>query len=214
MAQSRYLFSQKLSDYQIEKIIRAYTADVTATDTVILASSTRRSSRAANTVFRIYELLRTRLVEVGYYPDPMAYAEYWSSSPDLELSLHSSSAWTRLTKRLDELRGIDGRTAPHHVAESIFRANNPNLTPEAFFDDIKLIVKTTGPLNRTPVDVDVCRLQLRVRATQRDMHSIRGNPIVAPEARQKILAGFEAIIADYQKRIRAMKRKRRAGLGQ
>jgi hypothetical protein len=70
---SRYLVGQRLSDYQIEKVIRAYAEGLTGSET--LRTLPERGGRAPNTVFKLYALIRRRMTEIRYYPNPEHYRQ-------------------------------------------------------------------------------------------------------------------------------------------
>lgn len=149
----RYLFGQKLSDYQIEKLIDAYASGMDAKE-VAKSPGTGGHGRDPNTATRIFALLRKRLMEIGFYIDPRIYLEPREDDGyDLTANSHNlpidAETWALL------LRGYKGEAVLHRVAEILYLAKNQHVTAGALARDIKLAIKCTGPLNRPPQNLDI-----------------------------------------------------------
>lgn len=203
---ARYLFGQKLSNYQIERILHAYAEGVTATEVVRTAAG-KRGARATNTVHKLYELVRKRLLEIGYYPDADRYFAYWRDESDGKPPLVFSEAFQRIRDQSVRFRGATERTAEYLWAEVIFRAENPTITPGALFRDIKLAVKVTGPLNLPPVNLDMWHERLQLARVQQGLSLVRRHQPRTKTPRAELFAPFEKAIAETNRSIR---RKRRA----
>ncbi|MGB3503427.1 MAG: hypothetical protein WBA44_17525 [Mesorhizobium sp.] len=207
MTQSRYLISQKLSDFQIEQILRRYAEGIAASEAIKADTGNKRRMRAANTVFDIYALVRKRLTEIGYYPDPERYSAYWKSEQDLARSFAFSGAAARIAERVGSLRGATEETLRHHVAEIIFRSEQPEMSADVLFADIKLAIKVTGPLNRPPDNLDLWHERLYLLKLQRHMSWLRRKKSPDIELRRTLMASFEKLIAE---RTRELRKKTRA----
>ena len=144
MSKGRYLVGQKLSDYQIEKIIRAYAAGVLAND-LVAESRRSRSPRSPNTIFEIYHLVRSRLFEVGLYPRIEDFRDAMED-PEYSVIFPYTDKARRLAEMENRIQGVTQRTVPAHFGEWLYRAKNPDITPDGFFLDIKRIIKLTGHL--------------------------------------------------------------------
>jgi hypothetical protein len=203
-ARGRYLVGQKLSDYQIEKIVRAYAAGIPASD-VIAAQEGTKSARAPNTIFSLYDLLRARLLEIGFYPDPQGFVDALRD-PEYARGFAFSAMAKRLDAQGDRLQGVPDRTLPAHLAEILFRASNPGVTAERLFADIKLAIKITGPLNSPPQSQEVWSELNYVFVIQRQVDNLRRTKTAHPEGHRDIIAGLEGLIAGAMVRLNRAKR--------
>lgn len=203
-SRGRYLVGQKLSDYQIEKIIRAYAAGTPASE-VVAAQEVGRSGRAPNTIFNLYDLLRTRLLEIGFYPNPASLIEALGD-PEYARGFAFSAMAKRLGAQSGRLQGVPDRTLNAHLAEMLFRARNPGVTAERLFVDIKLAIKVTGPLNTPPQSPEVWDALNHVLATQRMVDGLRKIRTSHPEGHRDIIAGLEAVIDEGMTRLNRAKR--------
>lgn len=203
MGKGRYLVGQKLSDYQIEKIIRAYAAGVLAND-LIAESRQSRSPRSPNTIFEIYHLVRSRLYEIGLYPKIEDFQAAMEDSEYAVIFPYTDQA-LRLAEMDNRLQGVTQRTVAAHFGEALYRAKNPNLTADGFFLDIKRIIKLTGPLNQ-PLRNRAAGLELTYILTlERQMERLRGMKLVGVLHKDAI-AGLEGLIADAERRLKRAKR--------
>lgn len=198
--------SQKLSNYQFEKILLAFAEGRLAKDV---------KDRAPRTISYIFNLLRKRLVDVGYYQP-----NGWSGP--LEFDEHGPSRIhpidERYKKQAPRLRGSRDYNRPALLADMYFRAENPDLTPLEILQDVKLIVKVTGPINRPPANLDLWRKHHAIIVYKRGMLTLRrmafsknDNP---QEKRRRFkfhqeqIAGYQEMIEITLAEIRAMRRKR------
>lgn len=201
---SRYLVGQKLSDYQIEQIIRSYAQGIQASE-LIRQQEGRRSARAANTIFQLYELIRERLFAIGFYPDPRDFLEAMGDSEYAD-GFVFSAAGAALAKQSDRLQGVTQRTLPGHLGEMLFRARNPNLTPEAFFRDIKRAIKWTGPLNQPPQNPEVWSELNYIAEMQRQIDCLRRITPLKSDDHRDAIAGLEGLIEAATVRLRKARR--------
>jgi hypothetical protein len=203
----RYLVGQKLSDYQFEKLIRAFAYGEQASR-VYEASQRRKGGRAANTIFRAYELIRSRLVEIGYFPEP---ADYWRDMQrgDARYQFPFSETAARIAAQEERLRGASRHSARLVLAEMIFRAENPKINPEALFLEIRMALRTTGPLNRPPSNVDIWLERLRINSYRRAIDEHRA--MRRPDIFDPLIASNERLIKDAEREIRRKLRKRYRG---
>jgi hypothetical protein len=148
----RYLVGQKLSDYQFEKLIEAYATGVCAS-TAAAEPKSGGYGRNPNTTTRIFALIRKRLMEIAFYIDPRIYLGRWEDEDFSRTNMAGDSVavdqWAAL------LKGGSDETVLHRAAEVLYRARNPTVTPGALARDIKLALRTTGPLNRPPENLEV-----------------------------------------------------------
>lgn len=197
----KYLASQKLSNFQIETIIKEYARGLSATTVLERSARSPGRSRSANTVFEIFALLRARLTEIGYYPSPEEYIRYWKLDP--EARLHSGNAINRaIVEQAARLRGMAETTVRDHTAELIFRANHPGIHPDTLFREIRTAIKITGPLNRPPVNLDMWRSRSYIITLNRQIAELRARMDVNPEGHKKIIAQLELVIAEEARRYR------------
>lgn len=149
---SIYLASGKISDYQVEKLIRHFAAGNSAAD------AHRRMSLSYVTVRRIYEMIRRRLIAAGLFATEerhlsFALAEDNEDAHDADLAA--------IRRAVGRRRGASARTKPDHIAELLFRQEDDRIVPKRTPDaharageqlsrDIMRIIRKTGPLNRAP----------------------------------------------------------------
>jgi len=202
----RYLFSQKLSNFQIERILRAYAKGQEAAE--FLAQ--QRSARAPNTVYKVYELVRKRLWEVGYYPDPERYFAFWNDKAEGKPDFAFSEAWYRIRMQNYRFRGASDRTSTYLMAEIIFRAERPDFPAAALFTDIKRLVRLTGPLNRPPDNVEIARDAVLVSTLQRGLKTARQINAIVPTPSPNLATHTERLIASLQRKIRARRAAKQA----
>lgn len=200
----RYLIGQKLSDYQVEKIIRAYASGVLASD-LVAEQARSRSARAPNTIYEIYHLVRARLFEIGFYPK---FDNLLEAMTDTEYAdgFAFSAAASRLGDQANRLQGVNERMLPAHLGELLFRAQNPDLTPEGFFAAIKRIIKLTGPLNRPPQNRRACMELIYILAIQRQIEGMRRMRVSNEEGHRELIKGLEQLIVSAEKRLTQAKR--------
>lgn len=203
----RYLVGQKLSDYKFEKLIRAFAHGELPSD-VAKENRRRKGGRAPNTVFGVYELIRSRLVEIGYFPEPAAY---WRSmqQDDARHQFPFSETALRLVRQADRLRGTTMETARLTLAELIFRAENPRLQPEALYLEIRTALRMTGPLNRPPRNMDLWDERHRIDMLRRSMAEHRARN--KPEIYDPLIASEERLIVQAEQELqRKMRQRQRA----
>lgn len=201
----RYMVGQKLSDYQFENILRAF-ANGTQASAVVAASRGRKGSRAPNTVSEIYLLVRKRLMEIGYFPDPI---EYWRemNSEEARHYFPFSDAAQRIADQEDRLRGTTEETAIFHLSEIIFRAENPELRPEAIYREIRDALRTTGPLNRPPRNLEIWARKQEIAFCRREIDRLRA--LKRREINGELIQSIARLLAGAEARLRKMQRDRR-----
>ncbi|WP_431284497.1 hypothetical protein ACQW02_06740 [Humitalea sp. 24SJ18S-53] len=171
--QARYLVGQKLSDYQMEKLIQAYAESIVGKKTTA-KDAAERVGYSKNTAATIFQLLRKRLTEIRYFPAPEDFMEFLAEADKNFPSYFFDPTMTRLASRLAPgIRGVPPESHRHMVAEAIFSAQNPDLTSEALVSAIKLAVKITGPLNRPPQNVAVWNERRYILAMQAAIDKLR-----------------------------------------
>lgn len=208
----RYLVGQQLSDYQFEKILRSFAYGVSAKEALAQLSKGGRPTRAPNTVYRLYELTRKRLLEIGYFPDPAAYAEWTNSTVELRGTFPYSETADRIERQRDKLRGATDESVRFQLAEMIFRAENPTLAPDAIYNEIRTALRMTGPLNRKPRDADLWHERHYINVCQRHIGKLRSLRHVSRDRHRSLIEGYEVLIADAQKRLRKKLRDRSAAV--
>lgn len=208
-SRARYLASQKLSDYQIEKIIYGFAKGVSATD-LLKATGKEKVTQSANTVFDIYDMLRQRLFDIGVFRHP---DHFFDDLNDPEFARHYAFSETarELGGQMHRLNGMSERTTMAHIAEALFRAQHPYLTPDAFFRDIKLAIKMTGPLNRPPEASEVWAELSYIMTYQRMIDRTRNHKSLSGAAARELVAGLERIIEAAMIRLRRAKRQPQKG---
>lgn len=150
---SRLLASPKVSDYQVEKIVRLFAAGESA------AAAHRQMALSYVSVRRLYELIRRRMIEVGLFA-PEENAVSFALAEDDEDAHDDDLAAIR--PALGQRRGVRARTKPDHIAELLFRLGDDRLLPKStpadrarahaqLHADMMRIIRLTGPLNR-PAD--------------------------------------------------------------
>ncbi len=200
------MVGQKLSDYQMQKILLAFAEGKLAKEV---------KDRSPRTVGYIFNLLRKRLVDVGYYKPnvwtgPLEFDEKGPSR------IHPIDE--RYKKQAPRLRGSRDYNRPALLADMYFRAKNPELTPLEILRDVKLIVKVTGPINRPPTNIDLWHKHHAIMAYKRSMLRLRRMAFSKderPEEKRRRFKFREEQIAAYQEmieitlaEIRAMRRKK------
>jgi hypothetical protein len=200
----RYLVGQKLSDYQVEKIIRAYAEGILASD-FVAEQARSRSPRAPNTIYEIYHLVRSRLFEIGFYPK---FDDVLEAMRDTEYAdgFVFSAAARRLGDQANRLQGVNERMLPAHLGEILFRAKNPDLTPEGYFLDIKRVIKLTGPLNRPPQNRRASMELIYILTVQRQIEGMRRMRVSNEEGHRELIKGLEGLIVSAEKRLTQAKR--------
>lgn len=206
--QGRYMVSQKLSDYQIEKILRSFAKGLTAKEALERLASRGKPSRASGTVYNIYDLTRKRLLEIGFFPDPADYAQWINSTPELQANFPFSKTAQRIADQSDRLRGASDESVRYHVAEMIFRAENTAMTPDTLYHEIRTALRLTGPLNRPPRDVILWHERHYINVCQRAIVELRAMRNSSRDGHRSLIAGYEVLIADAKKRLRKRLRDR------
>lgn len=201
----RYLVGQKLSDYQIEKIIRAYAAGVLASE-YVAEQARLRSPRAPNTIFDIYDLVRSRLFEIGLFPKVDSHLEALGDTEYADGFAFSATA-RHLENMSNRLQGVTPRGFPAHVSEMLFRAQNPNIPPEGFFRTIKRIIKLTGPLNRPPRNRSASMELIYIFIIQRQLDGMRRMRVSNDKGHRELIKGLEELITSAEQRLRRAKRR-------
>lgn len=178
---SRLLAWPKLSDYQVEKIVRLFAAGESA------AAAHRQTTISYVSVRRLYELIRRRLIEVGLFA-PEGKALSFALAEDDEDAHDDDLA--AIQPALGRRRGATARTKPDHIAELLFRQVDDRLVPKPtpahraraqaqLQADIMRIIRLTGPLNRPPeaAGLDRARIYVLERFTDLQMQVFfRGLP--------------------------------------
>lgn len=206
----RYLVGQKLSDYQIEKILRSFAHGIPAKQFLEESEDGGRQTRAPNTVYRIYDLARKRLHEIGYFPDPTNFMEWTNSTTELRANYPYSKTARRIDAQSERLQGASEESAYYQIAEMIFRAENAALKPDAIYHEIRTAFRMTGPLNRPPRDVDLWHERHYVNVCQRHIDQLRAMSHVSRDGHRSLIAGYEVLIEDAHKRLRKKLRERSA----
>lgn len=210
--QGRYLASQKLSDYQIEKILRSFAEGLSAKEALERLSSRGRPARAAGTVYNIYDLIRKRLLEIHFFPDPTDYAEWANSSVELRANFPFSKTAQRIGDQSERLRGASDESVRYHVAEMIFRAENHEMTSDALYHEIRTALRMTGPLNRPPRDADLWHERHYINVCQRQIVKLRAMRHVSRDSHRSLIAGYEVLIVEARKRLRKRLRDRTSSI--
>ncbi|MET3927527.1 hypothetical protein [Devosia sp. 2618] len=201
----RYLVGQRLSDYQIEKMIKAYAEGLTGSEA--LRALPKRGGRAPNTVFKLYALIRKRLTDIRYYPNPKEYLD-WLASSDARYTFASSRTLKELERLLPRLHGASEETAHDLFAEILFLAENPDQTPTALFNEIKLAVKITGPLNRDPENLDIWHHRAKGLMLMRSIRQMRGMMESNPDYHRKMIADYQVMLEKSEARLKKLMRER------
>ena len=204
-AQSRYMVGQKLSDYQFEKILRDFAYGVQASEALKRTPTTRRT-RAPNTVFRIYDLVRRRLLEIGYFPEPVEFFKWTQSSSEIADGFTFSKTAQNL--EVERLRGVSDESARFHLAEIIFRADNADRSPAAIYIEILAAIRLTGPLNRPPRNLDLWEERSAINLYQRQIDRLRRMPHHPHADHRELIDRYQVMIAKVQRRLRKKIRER------
>jgi hypothetical protein len=99
-----------------------------------------------------------------------------------------------LERLLPKLQGASEDTAHDQLAEVFFLAENPDQTPTALFNDIKLAVKITGPLNRDPVNLDIWHHRAEALMLMRFIRKLRGMMDFNPEYNRKMISDYQVLL--------------------
>ncbi len=169
----RYLHSQKLSNYMIERVLMAFVSGESATS---FSASPAAKGISRNTIFKLYDLTRRRLLDIGYFEEPKDYYQFWMEDEERKSQFGVSEHAHKIAEHASKVDGASATSARYVLAEAIFRAENSDLPAAAFLQDIKLIVKLTGPLNRPPVNVPLWRERARLIELDREIGSLRRDP--------------------------------------
>lgn len=205
-SKGRYLVGQKMTNQEIEAIINRFAHGVQAKYAVAVLAAARGKAFAPNTVFRIYDLLRRRLLEVHFFPDPAIFAESIESS--IELRAGFSTSRTAQLLDTDRLRGASDESGKYHLAEIIFRAQYPELPPEIFYKQILTLIRMSGPLNRPARYTDELEHRIYVWYCQRFITQLRQDTRVPAEHKRILIDGYEHMIAGSEIRLRQKQRMR------
>lgn len=210
--QARYLVGQKLSDYQMEKLVRAYAESVVGAKTTAKGAA-ERVGYSRNTAATIFQLLRKKLTEIGYFPTPEDFVQFLHEADKGFPTYFSGATMARLATKLKPgIRGVPPESHRHIFAEAIFSAQNPRLTSEALVSTIKLAVKITGPLNRPPQNIAVWNERRYIIAMQAAIDTLRRmKPGRVPLNHAGLIEGYERLIEDAERRLRVELRKSRKG---
>lgn len=204
-ARHRYLFAQKLSDYQIERVLAAYAGRITASD-FLAGNGDKALSR--NTVYSIYDLVRRRLLDIGYYTSPEEYWAFWMGDPERRSTFPFSNAAAYIDSQEERMRGTTAESARYVLAEIIFAAENPTFTAAAFLQDIKLAVRITGFLNRPPQNIDIWHSRSFVNEVNRQINDLR--MAKHPAIRQRSAAHIASLERVRSQALASLRHKMRA----
>lgn len=205
---TRYLIGQRLSDYQIEKIIRAFTDGIVATDLAKSEEAKRLGRVSSKTIFRIYNLLRQRLLELGVFPDPSRYLEFWRNDETGAITFPFSETANEIGEMVHRLQGASDETMKAHVAEILFRAENRDLPSGAFFLLIQQAVKITSPLNQPAQNMDVWAEYASIFVYERNVRVLRKRMPSNPDAHRKMIDTYQEMIEERLQNIRRLMRAR------
>ncbi len=205
---TRYLAGQKLSDYQVEKVIRAFADGVLAADFASTEKQKRIGQISSKTIFRIYDLLRHRLLKLNIFPDPANYFEYWENDETGSLTFPFSQTARLIQDMTNRLQGASQDTIIAHAAEIIFRAENRDLPSGVFFTHIQQAIKVTGPINKPPQNIDVWGEYASIMVYERNIRSLRQKMSVNPDFHRMMISNYHRMIEDRLRTIRRMMRAR------
>lgn len=206
----RYLSSQKLSNYQIEKIIAAYALNALEGRGSVEAVALKLGY-SKTTVARIFALLRHRLAEIQFYPDPKAFWDFVRRTVREDPSFAFSDVLSRLESRIG--RGFPGAPADQlrfFLAEAIFCAENPELTPAAFLRDIKVAVRITGPLNIPPRRLPEWHNRQALQTISQQINDLRRKQRKLPELDEKQRVILERLIEERARKARTLRQLERS----
>ncbi|MBB5753792.1 hypothetical protein [Prosthecomicrobium pneumaticum] len=133
-----------VSAYQRNKIIDAFASGESA---LAAASGTRLPY---HTVRRLYELIRRRLIEIGYISSLEKHlSQAFADDEEDRLDRRIAALQPALKKR----RGVTERTRDEHIAELLYRQEEAwrvpaNVSPPDRSRDIRYILRMSGPLDR------------------------------------------------------------------
>ena len=140
-----------LSDHRVKRIIRCYAHEKTPREAMEICGISHV------TIYRLYGLIRQRLLHVGIYRthedvDLTAAVEedFFGSFPWDEFNAH-------MAHELGKHRGIRPENEAAYFGEALFRYRR-RYTPEQFNNLILLAVKLSGPLNLPPRPYNVVTL--------------------------------------------------------
>lgn len=213
-----------VSAYQRSKIIDSFALGESA---YAAASGTKLPY---HTVRRLYELIRRRLIDVGYISSldkhlSQAFAEDDEDSLDRRIA--------QLQPALKKRRGVTERTRDEHIAELLYRQEEASLVPgnEPPPDrtrDIRYILRMSGPLDR-PLSPFIRRkvsaflLQRKLDTVMADIEAAyaagldtfareMADAIPAPfkaSARKAVKAQMAAPISSFRRQMRLLRSSRR-----
>lgn len=152
MGKNRYLTQQKLPNKEFRALIRCFAHGLSA-DEAIRDNPVGKVDTTRPTAFKIYDMLRRRLCEVGYFPDVHETIQrFYTTEDDPQIEPHArrKSQALRAVSIVARTPGVNDETRSYHLAEVLFRICNRTLTGHELFVDIERIIKITGPLNKPP----------------------------------------------------------------
>ncbi len=205
---TRYLAGQKLSDYQVEKVIRAFADGVLAADLARSEKQKKIGPVSAKTIFRIYDLLRHRLLELGVFPAPARYLDFWRNDEVGSHTFPFSQTAQAIQDLSHRLRGASNENTLAHVAEIIFRAENRDLPSGAFFILIQQAIKVTGPLNTPPENLDVWAEYASIIVYEHNVRDLRRDMAANPVAHRMMIDNYQIMIEERLQTIRRIMRSR------
>lgn len=153
----RYLAQQKLSNDRFRRVIRCFAAGLTPSEARSTSESDKRVNVSTNAIYEIYDLLRRRLFEIRYFPDPdEAVPRLWSidEGPEVPTGSRSRTAVLRALYLLSRRRGVGRETMKYHLGELLYRVTNMRQTELELVHDIEKIIKITGKLNKPPRNIE------------------------------------------------------------
>lgn len=169
----RYLHSQKLPNQRIEAVLLGYACGI-PTNSIVRVLKEQGMPTATNTVAQIVTLMRQRLCEIDYFPNPGRFRDYLDTEEGRFWPLSSTAERLDGLLRLPHVR--TQQSDPSMLAEALFRAEHPFKTPEEMLYDFNLAVRITGPLNRPPINRDLWREHSAVIMHQDLIRSRRRDP--------------------------------------
>ncbi|MBI1290182.1 hypothetical protein GC173_02915 [bacterium] len=204
-----YLVGQKLSDYQFDKVLKAFAHGVPADIAVTAGSPVDPAPVSAKTAFQIYGLVRKRLVEIGFFEKPLDYLKGVQGDPDHHRAYIGSGVRDRIAAEVVKRRGLTEQNAEDHLAEAIFRVENMYVSKDAFYRDIRSAIRTTGPLNRPPVNMDIWYYHRAVMRAQRSLTWLRHTARRNPAGHNVLIENFQRLLLFYGQELDKAKRRKR-----
>ncbi|HEV7264160.1 MAG TPA: hypothetical protein VGN83_04485 [Falsiroseomonas sp.] len=179
-ARAQLLAGAKLPEHRIREIIRCYAEGLPVKE----AMARCRISHV--TAYRIYGLLRVRMLQIGLYKT----YEQFGAERDEDEEEGGYFPWERLkpylTRQLAPHRGISNGNRWLHLAEKLFKFED-RYSPGEFYRLILLAIRMTGPLNRPPRPFDSTAFSRKLlQLLMADIRATFANSILKPETKEVV----------------------------